>query len=738
MNTRTVQIIRLFALLAMLLSAVVAQEKKKITLETMNDPSLSRAMNTPRFWWFDDNTAAVYDTRKPAAERTLDRWDPVTGKRTTMYDLAKASESLKQYFPDGKTPTLPPIPNGVTGNGSRGYYLLNGDVYVVELSTGAILRVTNTPEEEKSVNFSPDGRKIAFVRKNDLYAYDIDQKQEWRLTNDGSQTVLNGTLSWVYWEEIFGRRDIGYWWSNDSKSVAFLRSDESGVSVQNFVDFEPWTPTVQTQRYPKVGQKNPDVKVGIADLGSAAAARWIAIDPASYEYIMRVDWMPDNKRLCVRTLNRIQTDLSFWFVDRAGGTSTFIMKDSDPGWINMTDDLYFLKDGKYFITSSERDGYTHLYRFTMDGKLVNQVTKGDWSIHSSGGGVFWIQKAVSGIDEDNGWVYFTGQEKQFQEKHLYRIKMDGSKMKRLTEGDGVHAITMSPNCKFYFDRYSNVTTPPSLKLFTADGKEKTVIAASDLAGFKDFDVQFEEHFTIPARDGFQIPVSLVKPKNLEPGKKYPVIVFVYGGPSAPTISNSFSGNLWENMLLNEGFLYAKIDNRAATAISKKLENMLHLQSPGPVELNDLIDGVRALKKLPYIDGDRFGITGFSGGGTNTLLAMTQSTEFKAGIAGGAVTDFRFYDSKWGEALMQTEKENKENFDKYSLLKYAKDLHGKLMLVHGTHDDNVHIQNMWRFVDELIKANKLFELAIYPNRHHGVGGRQYQLTQIDFWKRNLLN
>ena len=364
---------RIMTLLAVAVSLLVTQDKKKVTLETMSDPSLLRALTTPRIWWFDDNTAAVYDTRKPAAERTLERWDPETGKRTPMYDLAKATESLKQYFPDGKAPTLAPIPSGVTGSGSRGYYLLNGDVFVVEMNTGSVQRITNTPEEEKSVNFSPDGKKIAFVRKNNLYAYDIDQKQEWPLTSDGSPTVLNGTLSWVYWEEIFGRRDIGYWWSNDSKSVAFLRSDESGVSVQNFVDFEPWTPTVQTQRYPKVGQKNPEVKVGVADLGGSAA-RWIALDPASYEYIMRVDWMPDNKRLCVRSLNRLQTDLSFWFVDRSSGTCTFVMKDTDPGWINMTDDLYFLKGEESILSSMLSDTIDRPSQWIMIGSTLQVLT----------------------------------------------------------------------------------------------------------------------------------------------------------------------------------------------------------------------------------------------------------------------------------------------------------------------------------------------------------------------------
>lgn len=724
-------------LLILAICCLTGQEKKKITIETMNDSLFRQSLATPRVWWFDDNTAGVFDTRKPRKEQVLERLDPKSGRRTPMYEVAKAASSLKQFFTGDSAPALGPVPAGMNGSGTLGFYLLRGDIFTVELASGRIDRITNSPEEEKSINFSPDGRKIAYVRNNDLYAYDLDRKRETRLTADGNDSLLNGTLSWVYWEEIFGRRDIGYWWSNDSKSIAFLRTDESGVSKQTFVDFEPWTPNVHTQRYPKVGQKNPSVKVEIANL-DGVRPRWIDVDTGAYEYIMRVDWMPDNERICVRTLNRLQTELSFWIADRNTGKSTFMMKDINEGWINMTDDLYFLKDGNHFITSSERDGFTHLYLFSLDGKLVNQITKGEWSVHSSGGLAFWVQKAITGIDEDKGWIYFTGQEKHFQEKHLYRIRMDGSGMTRLSDGDGIHAITMSPNTKYYFDRFSNTTTPPSLALHTGDGKVKSVLAESQMAVWKEYQAQFEEHFTVPARDSFPIPVSILKPMTLEPGKKYPVIVDVYGGPSAPTISNSFSGNLWENALVNEGFISVKIDNRAATGISKKLENLLRYNSPGQVELNDLVDAVRALKKLPYIDGDRFGITGFSGGGTNTLLAMTQSTEFKAGIAGGAVTDFRFYDTKWGEALMGTERENKQNYEKLSLLKYAKDLHGKLMLVHGTHDDNVHIQNMWRFVDELIKANKLFEMAIYPNRKHGVGGKQYMLTEIDFWRRNLLN
>ena len=722
-----------------LVQGAVAQEPRKVTLETMNDPSFGAAFAVPRTWWLDDNTALLYDPRKPDSARVLERLDPATGSRTPLLDWAKAKESFAEMFPAGRAPRISPVPSAFSGSGNYGLYLISGDIFVLDIPNAKFIRLTDTPEEEKSVNFSPDGTKLAFVRGNNLFACDIATKKEWQLTNDGSATVLNGTLSWVYWEEIFGRRDIGYWWSGDSKAIAYLQTDESQVSLDYYVNLEPWTPTVKTQRYPKPGEKNPSVRVGVVELGSEKTT-WTDIDRAAYEYIVRVGWLPDNKRFWVRTENRLQSQVDLYFADRLTGKAEFILRDTDEAWVNMNDDFYFLKDGKHLILASERDGYDHLYRFTMKGELVNTITTGDWALCSSGGGAFWVKRAVTGIDEKEGWIYFTSLEKSSLERQLYRIRLDGKGQERLSAGDGTHSITMSPNAKYYFDRYSNITTPPSLALCNARGKVTMTLAAPDPGGFKNFDIQVPELLYVPARDGFRLPVSITKPRDFDPTKRYPVIVEVYGGPSAPTISNAFQNNVWDNVLGNNGYICAKIDNRAATGISKKLENLIVNRSPGIIELNDLVDGVRWLKQQPYVDPERIGLTGWSGGGTNTVLGMTRSTEFKAGIAGGTVTDFRYYDSKWGEALMKTEKENLQGYEENSLLKYAKDLHGKLLLVHGLHDDNVHIYNIWRFINELIKADKLFELMVYPLRGHGVGDppgvRHLRNVELDFWKRNL--
>ncbi len=731
------RILRSLILLLVLSATMFAQEKEKLpplTMDALRDPAVMAAFRVPSVQWLSDNTALLTEAEG------MFRYDPATGSKTPFMDTEKAKAGFAAVAGGENAPPLPRSPYELTEDGEKGLYVVNGDIYVLDVDSYEFVRVTATEAAEENAHLSPDGDKVAYVREKNIYMYDLDDKQERAITTDGGGTILNGTLSWVYWEEIFGRSDIAYWWSPDSKSIAFLRTDESDVSIEYYVHVAPWTPKVTEQRYPKIGEKNPVVTVGIADIDDGTTI-WAGIDKEKYEYIIRVDWLPDSDRLCVRTENRLQTKLDFYFVDRESGAATYVMTDENETWLNMSDDLYFLEDGDHLIIASERDGYEHLYRFTMDGKLANQITKGDWSVRTSGGGPFWIRQAVSGIDEKNGWVYFTGLKESSLERHLYRIKMDGTGLTKLSKEPGTHAITMSPDGKWYFDRYSSSTTAPSLTLYKSSGTVHKVLAASNMEGFKKYDVIYPEITWIETRDGFKVPGWIVKPKKIEEGKKYPVVVQVYGGPSAPTIANSFGFDLVQaNDLLQQGYITFKVDNRAATGISKTLENLIHMRTPGEVELNDLVDAVQWLKKQPGIDPDRFGITGWSGGGTNTILAMTRSKEFKAGIAGGAVTDFRYYDTKWGEALMRTEKENKEGFEKVNLNQFAKDLHGKLMLIHGSHDDNVHIQNIWVFINELIEANKLFELMVYPERGHGVrdrGGRTHmQNLQLDFWKRNL--
>ena len=716
---------------------VTAQERPTLTNEWIFGPEGSQVAAVPKMTWTTDGSAIIYNVRLPKAQRNFEKLDPETGKSVPMLNMAQALASLNQLG-IAEVKDVLPWPEEFDASGKQAIYLFKDDVFLLDLPTAKFTRVTNTPGEEKDANFSPDGREISFVRNNDLYVYEIAGGHETRLTNDGSETVLNGTVTWVYWEEIMGRRDIGYWWAPDSQSIAYLQTDVTGVPVSTFVDFEPQDPKILKQVYPKPGDHDPKVRVGVVEINSQPKTEWVTIDKP-FEWLLRVKWLPDSERLSVETLNRAQTDLDLYFADRKTGASKHVLTETDPGWINVNDDLYFLGDRRHFLWASERDGYMHLYRYNMDGTLVNQVTKGNWAIAASGGLVFWVRQAVTGIDEKNDWIYFTAMKESSIERHLYRIHSDGSGLTKLSEGAGHHSIAMSLDTRYYFDTYSNIRTMPALELHASDGKLVSTLAAPR-PELLPAGMVYPEFLTIPTSDGFPMPAQILKPANFDPHKKYPVILYIYGGPSAPSVSNSWErGILFDNLLAANGFIVAVIDNRAATAISKKLEDTI-FENPAVSETKDLVDGIRWLKQQPWVDPDRFGIWGWSGGGTNTLNVMTRSQEIKAGIAGAPVTDWRFYDSKWAEALVRTPEANPKIYAQTSLLDRAGDLHGTLLLIWGTYDDNVHPQNEQAFINQLIAKGKPYHTMIYPMRKHGFADRAAQIhlhdTMLDFWKSSL--
>lgn len=733
---------RFCVLLALVIPSLQAspQEKEPLSVEGIFGPDVARAFALPMVTWLDDGRAVLYDRRKPPAERTLELLDPSSGRKTPLVDGTAALAAMRAVLGEGKVPPVLPFPSELSADGTRGLYVMGGDLYVLEFNPPVFIPVCRTPEEEKCASFSPNGRYVAFVRANNLYVYDLPNRRETQITMDGSDSLLNGTLSWVYWEEIFGRRDTGYWWSDDSRSIAFLRTDESGVSVQYYPDFKPWTPRVIRQRYPKIGEKNPAVQVGITEVASNRIV-WADLSGRPYEYIIRVNWLPDNRHISVQTMTRLQTELDLLFVETRSGAATPVLQERDSGWVNIVDDLHFLKDGKQFLWASERTGFKHLYLYRYDGTLVRPLTAGNWAMRSSGG-VAWVDRSLAGVDERRGWVYFTALEKSPLERHLYRVRLDGTGFGRVSQEEGTHMITFSPEGRYYVDRSSSISSPPALSLHAADGTRLLTLAEPRPEVLAKFDLRYPSLFTIPARDGFPLPAQILKPRDLDPARKYPVIFYIYGGPSAPRVVNGFDRDIfWDNLLLQNGFLVARVDPRSATGISKTLENLAVYHLQGELELRDLVDAVRWMKSQPYVDTSRVGIWGWSGGGSYTLLAMTRSKEFRAGIAVAGVTDFRFYDTKFAEAAMKTEKENKEGFEQGSLLRYARDLHGRLMIVQGTYDDNVHPQNSWAFIDELIKANKRFDMMMYPMRGHGIGDPPARIhlysTMLEFWKRNLL-
>ena len=695
--------------------------------------------DTPRTAWRSDGWLWVYDPRDPARRSGFELVNPSTGARRTVGDSVKALAALNAALPASEALRALPWPGTLDEAGQQGLYVVNGDVFLIRLETGDVLRVTNTPQPETAATFSPDGRRIAFVRAHDLYVFDTRSRTETRLTRDGSDTVLNGTLSWVYWEEVFGRRDVGYWWADDSRTLAFLQTDEAGVTTSHFVDTAPIPPRVIKQRYPVAGSQNPKVRVGIAAIDAdtpADAVSWLPLDP----YVLRVSWLPGSQRLAVQTMPRDQRRLDLSVADRSGSGVIHLLTESDPAWVNITDDLYFLKDGRHFLWASERDGFMHLYRYALDGTLVNQVTKGDWAMASNAGGVFWLRQSVAAIDETNDWIYFVALEKSSVERQLYRVHQDGSGFSRVSTASGTHAVRFSFDARYYVDRFSDARTLPSLSLHAADGALKQTIAPPRTEILAPFTVQYGELTTIPASDGFRMPAQILKPAGFDPAHRYPAIMFVYGGPSAPVVADNLPQFfLFDQLLLREGYLVVLVDNRSATGISKRLEDTVYRRSGEP-ESADLADAARWLKTQPWVDPARVGVWGWSGGGTMTLNLLTRSTEFKAAISVAPVTDWRYYDTKWTESLMGIPAENVEGYDATSLVARAKDLRGRLLIVHGTYDDNVQPQNEQAFINALVAHGIVFDAMIYPMRKHGIGDPAAQAhlfkTMVDFWKRAL--
>jgi dipeptidyl-peptidase 4 len=713
------------------------QGMQPLTVEWIYGSEASRMTALPSFLWTGDDRL-VLGTGRGSSSR-LEVLDPSTGARAPLVDAERARKGLATMLGDAAPATLP-FPSEIDPAGRTGLYILGGDVFLLDMSTASWTRVTSTAEKEINVHFSPDGRRVAFVRAHDLFLYDTDRKAETRLTTDGSDSLLNGTLSWVYWEEVFGRKDLAYWWSGDSRSIAFLQTDESGVSVQYYSDFKPWTPRVIRQRYPKVGETNPAVRVGVLDVESRTTT-WLPLGDPRQTYVVGVNWLPGSDAVAVRSLNRLQTELTLFHADRRTGKTRPVLVEQDTTWLNLLEDYYPLKDGARFLWPSERTGYSHLYRYGRDGREINAVTNGPWSLFPAGGAAYWLRQSLVGVDEQEGWVYVTGLKDSPLERQLYRVRFDGSKFSRVSAEPGTHAVTMSASARYYVDRYSAADRLPQLRLHRSDGTTVKVLGVTNDSLVTRFGVQFPSTFSIPARDGFPLPAQLFTPAGFDSTRRYPLIVSVYGGPYAPSVSRGWQASaLWDNLLAQNGFLVLKVDNRVATGISKAIAGSSFLSVMGDTELNDLVDAVRWMKSRRYVDSARVGLWGWSGGGTYTMLGMTRSAEFAAGIAVAGVTDFRFYDTKWAEEMMKTEKENAAGLAGVSLLPHAKALHGRLLIVHGTYDDNVHIQNAWAFADELIRANKRFDMMIYPMRMHGISDTPARVhlysTMLDFWKTHL--
>ncbi|UCH92813.1 MAG: S9 family peptidase, partial [Candidatus Aminicenantes bacterium] len=635
-------------------------------------------------------------------------------------------------------------PDAVDSMGKRVIYILAGDLFMVELENSRVKRLTQTPAEEELVDFSPDGQWIGFIRDNDIYVINVSTGDEKPLTTGSSATLLNGRLSWVYWEEIYDHAWVPYAWSPDSSAIAYLQSDDSPVSISTFVHYKPATQGVVCQRYPKAGQPNPKVRLGIVDVASAAST-WM--DCGEYEYLVRFNWLPNSSDIAVQTMNRQQSQLKLLIADKKTGTSKLLLEEQQPAWINIHDALYFFKKNNRLIWMSERDGYQHLYLYLLEDsgcKLIRQLTKGEFMVLSSINRLTSGNGGLVGVDEKRGIVYFTSNQKALKECHLYQVKLNGKGLKRISSGDGIHAVEFSPDMNYYLDTFSNFSQPDELSLYKANGEKLQVITPSAKDILAPWQLGQPEFHFYKARDGLELPIMMFKPLPFDTTKtkSYPAIVYIYGGPGAQQVRDEWTSRraLWYNLLNREGYFYFVVEVRAGMPKSKATETSAYKQAYGMQNVKDILDAVKWIKQIPAVDPDRIGIWGGSGGGCTTLYVMTHSDAFKAGISLFPVSDWYYYDTIYTERYQGTPQDNPEGYKDTSCVRSAHNLKGHLLIAHGTYDDNVHPQHTYAFIDKLIEHNIQFQLMIYPWRKHGIGdyaGSVHLYTlMLDFWKRYL--
>ena len=600
-----------------------------------------------------------------------------------------------------------------------------GDLYYATLDGKAAARLTKNPGREEYATFSPDGKKVAFLRGFDLYVVDVATQAETALTTGGNEVVRNGRADWVYYEEIFNRNWKAYWWSPDSKHLAYFRTDDTPVPKHVvFIENGP-SREIEPTPYPRSGEPNPLVKLGIVgvDGGETKFADMSKYEPANF-LISHVGWTPDGSAALAQVQDRTQTYLDLIAVPADGSSPKVLFRETTKAFVEALGDLHFLPDGT-FLVESERDGYKHLYRYNADGTLKARVTSGEWEI-----------SRVLVVDAQSGYVYFTATKDDPIAANLYRVKLDGGEVQRLTTAPGTHTASVSPGGSFYLDTFSDIRTPPKTELHDGSGKLIRAVESRPAASLDEYRYAPRELVKIPARDGTILEGELVLPPDLDPSMAYPVWFTTYGGPHAPTVRDEWAGGkLYDQALASEGFVVFHVDPRSASG-KGAASTWAAYRKLGVKELEDITDAINWLKAKSYVDGKRIGMAGHSYGGFLTSYAMTHSDLFASGIAGAPVTDWRDYDSIYTERYMGTPQENPEGYKASSVVDAAKDLHGRLLIAHGSMDDNVSIRNTMRLVHALQQADKDFELMIYPTSRHGIGSRHYSRYQLDFIRRTL--
>lgn len=604
--------------------------------------------------------------------------------------------------------------------------LAGGDVFLIRLEAGGWVQLTATPVAERDPKLSPDGKRLAYRLNHDLYTMELGGRRPvTRLTRDGSATLLNGELDWVYPEEL--ELGTAYWWSPDSLHISYLQLDTSRELIHPHVDMLDLYAKPEPQRYPKAGTPNPDVRVGVV-AAAGGATKWMDFGEMRDRLLARLYWAPDSREVWVLRMNRVQTEAQLMAADAGSGDSRVVLEEKDAHWFNVGDEFVWLPRTKQFLWSSERDGSRHLYVYGMDGKQSAQLTSGDWEVTE-----------VAQVDEAGRRVFFVSTEASPLERQVYSVSLQGGERRRISKEKGTHAPVFSPNGEYWVDTYSSAAEAPRVVLRDASGGAAAEVLAAP-ASLQKYDLRPVEMLSFKGKDGTLFYARMIKPVGFDAAKKYPAVVMIYGGPHAQTVREQWTGLSWEQVMAQRGFVIWQMDNRGSAGRGHKWESVVGRHF-GRVELEDQKEGVAHLLSLGFVDAKRVGITGWSYGGYMTLTAMLHAPEvFRAGVAGAPVTDWRNYDTIYTERYMGLPEENVEGYRASSPVHFAGNLQGKLMLMHNFGDDNVLYQQNMQMQVELQKAGKQYELLVYPQKAHGVTGaalvRHMREAMTEFFERAL--
>jgi dipeptidyl-peptidase 4 len=678
--------------------------------------------------WTDD-THFIFQTLDAEKKSVTYLVDVKSGKRSPYAAPKSERDILSEALPKGTTLGFTDI---TSPDMKAVVFVKDNDLFYFKIGDKEVRRLTSDKTEEVNTRFSPDATKLAYTKNKDLYVYDLVAGRETRLTTDASEKVYNGYSSWVYMEEILGRgsRYAAFWWSPDSKKLAYLRTDETDVPVftlNRLDEADGIHGKLEVTPYPKPGDPNPKVKMGIADITSAKTT-WVKTDYNIDQYIAWPFWIPDGKKLAIQVLNRDQNDMKFILADAETGDYTTIYSESRKTWIEFFEDIYVMNNGSGFIVRSYKTDWENLYYYGWDGRLISQITNVNWRVNG-----------ISKVDETAKIVYFTGTGPESTDNHFFKVGLDGNNMIQITKEPGSHSVSISPKGGYFIDTWNNITSVGSIVAYDTKGKLIREVQKIEQPAFDPAKNSRSEMFKIMTSDGqFNMPAIITYPVNFDPAKKYPVIFSIYGGPGSENISNRWQGNSpsWN---AQNGIITFAVDHRGSGHFGKKGLDQIW-RCLGKWEILDYADAVKWLREKPFVDASRMGITGTSYGGYMTCLALTKGADYWThGFAGSSVTDWRLYDDVYTERFMDTPKENPEGYKDGSVITFVKNYKGKLYFNHGDMDDNVHFQNSIWLISKMEDEGKKFQFSLYPNGRHGWSGAKSTHSRNEannFWLTNF--